>query len=163
VSVVKITPEAAEDPTVSHDERARGLVMAENLPMRVLTRLWQMLLKSLDEVAAAPNAMMAAEMAIIRLTHVADLPSPEELVRKLNNITPPPAPPQGGGGGMAPATGGGATAYASSSVMSGGGGGGATMALAVDADQVLARYPTFEHVIELIRNSNSLGSNGLAR
>ena len=155
VSVVKITPEAAEDPTVSHDERARGLVMAENLPMRVLTRLWQMLLKSLDEVAAAPNAMMAAEMAIIRLTHVADLPSPEELVRKLNNITPPPAPPQGGGGGgMAPATGGGTTAYASTPAMSGGG--GATMALAVDADQALARYPTFEHVIELIRNSRDV-------
>ena len=154
VSVVKITPEAAEDPTVSHDERARGLVMAENLPMRVLTRLWQMLLKSLDEVAAAPNAMMAAEMAIIRLTHVADLPSPEELVRKLNNITPPPAPPQGGGGGgMAPATGGGTTAYASTPAMSGG---GATMALAVDADQALARYPTFEHVIELIRNSRDV-------
>ena len=154
VSVVKITPEAAEDPTVSPDERARGLMMAENLPMRVLTRLWQMLLKSLDEVAAAPNAMMAAEMAIIRLTHVADLPSPEELVRKLNNITPPPAPPQGGGGGIAPPTGGGTTAYASTPVMSGGG--GATMALATDADQALARYPTFEHVIELIRNSRDV-------
>jgi DNA polymerase-3 subunit gamma/tau len=157
VSVVKITPEAAEDPTVSPDERARGLAMAENLPMRVLTRLWQMLLKSLDEVAAAPNAMMAAEMAIIRLTHVADLPSPEELVRKLNNITPPPVPPQGGGGGMAPA-GGGTTAYASAPVMSGGGGGGggATMALATDTDQALAHYPTFEHVIELIRNSRDV-------
>ena len=51
--------------------------------MRALTRMWQMLLKALEEVAAAPNAMMAAEMAMIRLTHVADLPSPEELVRRL--------------------------------------------------------------------------------
>jgi DNA polymerase-3 subunit gamma/tau len=149
VSVVKITPEAAEDPTVSPDERARGLAMAENLPMRVLTRLWQMLLKSLDEVAAAPNAMMAAEMAIIRLTHVADLPSPEELVRKLNATTPPPPAPNGGGGGAATSMGGGTTAYAQTqSVPSGG---GATMALATDADQALARYPTFEHVVELIR------------
>jgi len=157
VSVVKITPEAAEDPTVSPDERARGLAMAENLPMRVLTRLWQMLLKSLDEVAAAPNAMMAAEMAIIRLTHVADLPSPEELVRKLNNATPPPPPPNGGGGGMAPAqSGGGTTAYASTPAMSGGSSGGATMALAVNADQSLARYPTFKHVIELIRSSRDV-------
>jgi DNA polymerase-3 subunit gamma/tau len=154
VSVVKITPEAAEDPTVSPDERARGLAMAENLPMRVLTRLWQMLLKSLDEVAAAPNAMMAAEMAIIRLTHVADLPSPEELLRKIHNVAPPPHPPQGGGGGgMAPAAGG-ATAYASNAVTSGGG--GATMALAMNADQALALYPTFEHVIELIRNSRDV-------
>ena len=159
VSVVKITPEAAEDPTVSPDERARGVAMAENLPMRVLTRLWQMLLKSLDEVAAAPNAMMAAEMAIIRLTHVADLPSPEELVRKLNNSTPPPPPSNGGGngGGMAPAqSGGGTTAYASTPAMSGGSSGGATMALAVNADQSLARYPTFEHVIELIRSSRDV-------
>jgi DNA polymerase-3 subunit gamma/tau len=159
VSVVKITPEAAEDPTVSPDERARGVTMAENLPMRVLTRLWQMLLKSLDEVAAAPNAMMAAEMAIIRLTHVADLPSPEELVRKLNNATPPPPPSNGGGngGGMAPAqSGGGTTAYTSKPAMSGGSSGGATMALAVNADHSLARYPTFEHVIELIRSSRDV-------
>ena len=74
VSVVKITPAAAEDPTVGPDERARGADMAARVPMRALTRLWQMLLKALEEVAAAPNAMMAAEMAIIRLTHVADLP-----------------------------------------------------------------------------------------
>ena len=47
-----------------------------------------MLLKALDEVAQAPNAMMAAEMAIIRLTHVADLPSPEELIRKLQPSAP---------------------------------------------------------------------------
>ena len=83
VSVVKITPEAIEDPTVSPDERTRGQDLAEKLPMRVLTRLWQMLLKALEEVSAAPNAMMAAEMAIIRLTHVADLPDPEALIRKV--------------------------------------------------------------------------------
>ncbi|MDE3122572.1 MAG: DNA polymerase III subunit gamma/tau, partial [Paracoccaceae bacterium] len=83
VSVIKITPEAAEDPTVPPDERARGLGMAERLQMRVLTRMWQMLLKALEEVAQAPNAMMAAEMAIIRLTHVAELPSPEDLIRRL--------------------------------------------------------------------------------
>ena len=90
VSVVKITPDAAEDPTVSPDERARGQAMAEALPMRVLSRMWQMLLKAMEEVAAAPNAMMAAEMAVIRLTHVADLPSPEELLRKLHDSPPPP-------------------------------------------------------------------------
>ena len=64
VSIVKITPDAAEDPTVSPDERARGQALAGRLPMRVMTRMWQMLLKALDEVASAPNAMMAAEMAI---------------------------------------------------------------------------------------------------
>lgn len=72
ISVIKVTPEAADDPTVPPDERARGLDMAGRLPMRVLTRMWQMLLKALEEVALAPNAMMAAEMAVIRLTHAAD-------------------------------------------------------------------------------------------
>uniref|UniRef100_UPI000A0FC340 DNA polymerase III subunit gamma/tau n=1 Tax=Salibaculum halophilum TaxID=1914408 RepID=UPI000A0FC340 len=103
VSVIKVTPEAAEDPTVGPDERARGLAMAEALPMRVLTRLWQMLLKALDEVAQAPNGMMAAEMAIIRLTHVADLPTPEDLVRKLQDGPPPPDPGGGGAPRSAPA------------------------------------------------------------
>ena len=146
VSVVKITPDAAEDPTISPDERARGSAMAEQLAMRVLARMWQMLLKALEEVAAAPNAMMAAEMAVIRLTHVADLPSPEELVRRLESTPPPPPPAPGqGGGGPAPGTGG----SSMSRPMGGGGGGGAQAALAVEA--ALARYPTFDHVVELIR------------
>ncbi|KGB80386.1 DNA polymerase III subunits gamma and tau, partial [Rhodovulum sp. NI22] len=81
VSVIKITPDAAEDPTIGPDERARGLAMAEKLPMRAMTRMWQMLLKALEEVAQAPNAMMAAEMAVIRLTHVSTLPAPEDLLR----------------------------------------------------------------------------------
>jgi DNA polymerase-3 subunit gamma/tau len=50
ISVMKITPEAAEDPTTPPDERARGLDMAAALPMRALSRMWQMLLKALEEV-----------------------------------------------------------------------------------------------------------------
>ncbi|MCG6885158.1 MAG: DNA polymerase III subunit gamma/tau, partial [Silicimonas sp.] len=79
ISVIRITPEAADDPTVSPDERARGRDMADRLSMPVLTRMWQMGLKALEEVAHAPNAMMAAEMAVIRMTHVADLPTPGDL------------------------------------------------------------------------------------
>ena len=58
-----------------------------------------MLLKALEEVANAPNSMMAAEMAIIRLTHVADLPSPEELVSKLKDTPVPSGPPPSGARG----------------------------------------------------------------
>ena len=47
VSVLKVTPQAADDPTTPPDERARGLDMAAKLPMRVLSRIWQMLLKAL--------------------------------------------------------------------------------------------------------------------
>ena len=156
VSVVKITPDAADDPTISPDERSRGSAMADALPMRVLTRMWQMLLKALEEVAAAPNAMMAAEMAVIRLTHVADLPSPEELIRQLQNT---PTPPSGPGGGRlapsasTPAAGGGASAIASAPRS---GNGGAVTALAVDAESARSRFPTFETVVELIRSNRDV-------
>ena len=103
ISVVKITPEAAQDPTVPPDERARGLDMAARLPMRVLSRMWQMLLKALEEVPLAPNAMMAAEMAVIRLTHVADLPDPETLLRKLQSQPQPQSQSGNGTSASAPA------------------------------------------------------------
>jgi DNA polymerase-3 subunit gamma/tau len=147
VSVIKITPEAVEDPTVNPDERARGQAMAAAIPIRVLSRTWQMLLKAIEEVAAAPNAMMAAEMAVIRLTHVADLPTPEELVKKLAETPPPPLPPSGGA--PAPAGGGGVTARGGY-VPSGGGNGGAT-ALALATETALAHYPRFDDVVALIR------------
>jgi DNA polymerase-3 subunit gamma/tau len=154
VSVIKITPEAAEDPTISPDERTRGQAMAADLPMRVMSRMWQMLLKALEEVAMAPNAMMAAEMAVIRLTHVADLPTPDELVRKLQNATPPP----GGGpsGGRAAPVGGGSTNAISQTPAPTHGGprgpsaSGAQTAVAL-AEDALQHYARFEDVVALIR------------
>jgi DNA polymerase-3 subunit gamma/tau len=157
VSVIKITPNAADDPTIGPDERTRGLAMADKIPMRVLSRMWQMLLKALEEIAAAPNAMMAAEMAVIRLTHVADLPMPDDLVRRLNEQNPPPRPPSGGGGGGSHAGGGSVTASGQS--MSGGQithgptmSSGAATALAIAPDESLARFGRFEDVVELVRH-----------
>jgi DNA polymerase-3 subunit gamma/tau len=142
VSVVKITPDAAEDPTVGPDERNRGQAMAAALPMPALTRMWQMLLKALEEVALAPNSMMAAEMAVIRLTHVADLPSPEALLRKLRDMPVPSATAAapGGGGGQ----GGG------NRPVSQAGASGVALARAVEPEQALARYATFAQVLDLI-------------
>ncbi|GAA3862114.1 DNA polymerase III subunit gamma/tau [Celeribacter arenosi] len=159
VSVIKITPGAAEDPTVSPDERTRGLEMAEKLPMRVLSRMWQMLLKALEEVSAAPNAMMAAEMAVIRLTHVSDLPTPEALLRKLDDQNPPPRPPSGSGGGAS--AGGGQTTGAMGRPAGGSGiSHGPTMlaqaAPAEAPDTALARYARFEDVVELIRHNRDM-------
>ncbi|WP_099827031.1 DNA polymerase III subunit gamma/tau [Oceaniglobus indicus] len=147
LSVIKVTPDAAEDPTIGPDERARGMAMAETLPMRVLTRTWQMLLKALEEVAQAPNPMMAAEMAVIRLTHVADLPVPGDLVKKLQDTPRPagPAPTRDG------ATGGKGGPQARRSQPASGPGGGAA-ALAVQPDTgALARFATFPQVVDLIR------------
>ena len=154
VSVLKITPEAADDPTVPPDERTRGLDMAGRLGMRSLGRMWQMLLKALEEVGLAPNAMMAAEMAIIRLTHVAELPDPETLVRKL---TEGPRPPTGGGmPGGAPAGGGtvhSAMLRAPSAPMRGPMMAATAPALAEGQLQV---YGSFDAVVELIREKRDM-------
>ncbi|MEM7076630.1 MAG: DNA polymerase III subunit gamma/tau, partial [Pseudomonadota bacterium] len=162
ISVVKITPDAAEDPTIGPDERSRGIALAEALPMRVLSRAWQMLLKALEEVAAAPNAMMAAEMAVIRLTHVADLPTPGDVVRTLRDApaaTPSPAraqTPRPGPRAASPSQ----TAHSPaqpappdpvSAPPGPSGSHGEATALATEADTALARYPTFDHVVDLIR------------
>ena len=168
VSVLKLSPETGDDPTVSPDERDRGRAAAEDLPMRSLARMWQMLLKALEEVAHAPNSMMAAEMAIIRMTHVADLPTPEDLIRKLQNA-PLSTPPSGGGQRSAPSANGssngaGGSHVAQAPVPSGGGrptasrGSGAIMAAQTipAADHALARYAEFPDVVELIRARRDL-------
>ncbi|SEM70635.1 DNA polymerase-3 subunit gamma/tau [Loktanella fryxellensis] len=152
VSVIKITPDAAADPTIGPDERTRGAAMAQALPMRVLTRMWQMLLKALEEVAASPNAMMAAEMAVIRLTHVADLPTPEDLVRKLHDSAPPPAPGGGGGPRMAPAAGAVTQAVGRTPVPTHSGPSGPSAAVAQQLSaEALHHYPQFTDVVALIR------------
>ena len=158
ISVVKITPDAADDPTVSPDERTRGATLSEQLAMRVLTRMWQMLLKALDEVAQAPNSMMAAEMAIIRLTHVADLPSPEELVKKLQNSSPSPAPPSGGTSGTRA---GAVTNAQSNAAVASAPTGGPTASLGsaqpvTETVSALAHFATFDAVVDLVRSQRDV-------
>ncbi len=86
---------------------ARARAMAEGVSHPVLQRLWQMLLKGLEDVRMAPDAWAAAEMLLVRLTCVSDLPPPGELARMLDRTRgerpetpaaeglPPPAPASG--------------------------------------------------------------------
>ena len=52
--------------------------------MRVLSRMWQMLLKGITEVQAATRPAAAAEMVLVRIAYVADLPTPDEAIRMLD-------------------------------------------------------------------------------
>ena len=166
ISVIRITPEAVNDPTVAPEERTRGSALADRLPMPVLTRMWQMALKALEEVGNAPDAMMAAEMAVIRMTHVADLPTPGELVAKLKDPAPSPAsstssstPPPSSSGReeRGPGTSAVAARAARATVS-----GGAVAAAAAqpahvrDPESALARFPTFSHVVDLIRANREM-------
>lgn len=160
VSVIKISPAAVEDPTVSPDERTRGMNLAESLPMRTLTRMWQMLLKVLEEVSAAPNAMMAAQMAIIRLTHVAELPAPDDLIKHLTSGVPQP----GGGPGISAPNSGGKGTMPQASTPAGPGiapvamnaGGSAGAGTQPDSAVALARFAHFDQVVDLIRTRRDI-------
>ena len=85
ISVAKITPDINKDPAITPDERTRGIEFSKILSMRALTRMWQMLVKALDEITVAPSPVMAAEMIIIRLTHAADLPPTDDLIKTIES------------------------------------------------------------------------------
>lgn len=67
--------------------------------MRALSRMWQMLLKGINEVQGVTRPAAAAEMILVRIAYAADLPTPDEALRALaGNLT--------GNGASAPAGGG---------------------------------------------------------
>jgi DNA polymerase-3 subunit gamma/tau len=112
---LKVVPSAGEgDPTLE-GVRPRGQALAGKLGMPALARAWQMLLKGLTEVQTAPSPLQAAEMVLVRLAYVADLPAPADLVRTLATGEPsggaPAAAPRSGGA-MAPSGNGGTTTAA---------------------------------------------------
>jgi DNA polymerase III subunit gamma/tau len=89
---------ATADALQSAEEREAAEQMAGELNWGTLHRLWQMLLKALQDVDVAPDPREAAEMALLRLIHAADLPDPAALMAKLSgegSVTAPAAAPTG--------------------------------------------------------------------
>jgi len=78
----KAAPDAARQ-AAPQFERERGGAMAQRLSIPQLTRAWQILLKGLQEARQAPSPLQAVEMTLVRLAHAADLPTPEEAIRRL--------------------------------------------------------------------------------
>lgn len=93
ITRLKYVPGADEDVSFSQSARARGRSAAEMLSTRVLSRAWQVLLKGHEETQTAFNTRAAAEMILIRLAHMADTPTPDELVRQYESAKPAPTPP----------------------------------------------------------------------
>ena len=84
VTRVKVVPATADNLALGETERARGRDFAAKLSMRVLSRMWQMLLKGIAEVQAATRPQAAAEMVLVRIAYVADLPTPDEAIKMID-------------------------------------------------------------------------------
>jgi DNA polymerase-3 subunit gamma/tau len=101
VTRVKIVPATADNVAFGETERVRAREFASKLSMRVLSRMWQMLLKGITEVQAATRPAAAAEMVLVRIAYVADLPTPDEAIRMIEQnggaspVTSGSAPPRG--------------------------------------------------------------------
>jgi DNA polymerase III subunit gamma/tau len=96
--------------TLPKEQAQRLAAIGASVSAGTLSRIWQMLLRAYEEVRRAPDSAAACDMALIRLAYAADLPGPEEALKRLQSGEPLPTGggPSGGGGG-----GGGVSAMAS--------------------------------------------------
>ncbi|MGA9091051.1 MAG: DNA polymerase III subunit gamma/tau [Bradyrhizobium sp.] len=83
VTRVKIVPATADNVAFGETERLRAREFAAKISMRVLSRMWQMLLKGVTEVQGATRPAAAAEMVLVRIAYVADMPTPDEAIRMI--------------------------------------------------------------------------------
>ena len=138
-SVAKMLgPQATRLP---NDQAQKLTALGAVISAGTLARVWQMLLRALDEVRRAPNPADAVEMAIVRLAYAADLPGPEEALKALRDGEPMP----GGGGSRGPSGGG------------GGGGASAQLAALPVAAPSLPDPQSFEQVVALIGEKREVG------
>ena len=100
---LKFVEGAGDDVTFSAPLRLRGQQASEALSTRVLSRAWQILLQGHDETLRALNGRAAAEMVIIRMAHLADAPTPEELLKQWESA-PAEVAPSASTGSPAPAS-----------------------------------------------------------
>jgi DNA polymerase III subunit gamma/tau len=74
---------AGGDVLASAEERTAAADLSAKLGWGALHRLWQMLLKGLNDVLIAPDPQEAATMALLRIIHAADLPDPATVLARL--------------------------------------------------------------------------------
>ena len=154
VTRLKFVPEAGEDPSLTETERQSGADFAAKLSTVILSRVWQMLLKGISETDTSNRPAAAAEMALIRIAHAANLPSPEDALKAFQNGGGASAGAGGQQSGNGP-SGGGATARAVGErrMPHGGGNGGSggqpSMRLAHSAEPSVAAPAAAEPVEEV--------------
>jgi len=92
----------SEPDAASAEERARLGEWAQRLSAGQVHRLWQLLLKGYEEVRAAPDPLVAAQMALLRVLHAAELPDPGKLAKQLEEMAASGAIARASGGGNGP-------------------------------------------------------------
>ena len=76
----KIIPSSVDDISLSESEKDLCKRLAPEISIAVLSKVWQMLIKGISELAIAPVQIDAVEMILIRIAYSANLPTPYELL-----------------------------------------------------------------------------------
>jgi DNA polymerase III subunit gamma/tau len=84
VAVTQIGRAGADAPTAEEREAIED--WAARLSAGQVHRLWQLLLKGHEEVRGAPDPLVAAQMALLRVLHAVDLPDPGKLAEQLGQL-----------------------------------------------------------------------------
>jgi DNA polymerase-3 subunit gamma/tau len=84
ITVAQIGGSLADAASAEEREAIEG--WAKSLAAGQLHRLWQLLLKGFEEVRTAPDPLITAQMALLRVMHAADMPDPGQLARRLEEL-----------------------------------------------------------------------------
>lgn len=91
IAKAKIVPSSVDDSVLAESEKELCLRLAPAISIAVLSKIWQMMIKGLSELAMAPVQIDALEMILIRIAYSASLPTPYELlndVKKNSKLSP---------------------------------------------------------------------------
>ena len=70
------------------DQRAKIDEINKHVSLNTLSRIWQVMVASVPEMAAATNQKQCFDMLIIRLMHIADMPSIADMLKQEKAVAP---------------------------------------------------------------------------
>ncbi len=80
---LKVTESNDDNLSLGPEGLNRIKSLKDKTTVKHLSRYWQMILKASSEIKNFSNPLAALEMAIIRMVYISDLPTPDEIIKKI--------------------------------------------------------------------------------
>ena len=80
---LKVTESNDDNLSLGPEGLNRIKALKDKTTVKHLSRYWQMILKASSEIKNFSNPLAALEMAIIRMVYISDLPTPDEIIKKI--------------------------------------------------------------------------------
>ena len=80
---LKVTDSNDDNLSLGPEGFSRIKSLKDKISVKHLSRYWQMILKASSEIKNFSKPLAALEMAIIRMSYISDLPTPDEIIKKI--------------------------------------------------------------------------------